>query len=139
VNRGLRPVDGVMFAFYVVLLVLAAVGGVRTAVWLAALGLSVVCAVLWVVARLELGRSFSVGAQAHELVTTGLYAKVRNPIYVFGTAAFLLVLLALQGWQALAVWAVLVPVQVVRARREQHVLADAFGADYAAYRRSTWF
>jgi protein-S-isoprenylcysteine O-methyltransferase Ste14 len=139
VNRGLRPVDAVMFAFYLLLLVLAAIGGVRTAVWLVALALSVVCAVLWVVARLELGRSFSVGAQAHELVTTGLYRRVRNPIYVFGTSAFLLVLLSLQGWQALVVWAVLVPVQVVRARREERVLAQAFGAEYAAYRASTWF
>ena len=138
-NRGLRPVDAVMFAFYLLLLVLAAIGGVRTAVWLVALGLSVVCAVLWVVARLELGRSFSVGAQAHELVTRGLYRHVRNPIYVFGTAAFLLVLLSLQGWQALVIWAVLVPVQVVRGRREQRVLAEAFGAEYAAYRASTWF
>lgn len=138
-NRGLRPVDAVMFAFYLLLLVLAAIGGVRTAVWLVALGLSVVCAGLWVVARLELGRSFSVGAEAHELVTTGLYRHVRNPIYVFGTSAFLLVLLSLQGWQALVIWAVLVPVQVVRARREQQVLAEAFGAEYAAYRASTWF
>ena len=128
-----------MFAFYIVLLVLAAVGGVRTAVWLVALLLSVVCAVLWAVARWQLGRSFSVGAEAHELVTSGLYARVRNPIYVFGTTSFLLVLLALQGWQALVVWAVLVPVQVARARREEHVLADAFGAEYASYRTSTWF
>lgn len=138
-NRGLRPVDAVMFAFYLLLLVLAAIGGIRTAVWLLALGLSVVCAALWVVARLELGQSFSVGAEANELVTTGLYRHVRNPIYVFGTAAFLLVLLSLQGWQALVVWAVLVPVQVVRARREQQVLAQAFGDEYAAYRASTWF
>ena len=48
-------------------------------------------------------------------------------------------LLSLQGWQALVIWAVLVPVQVVRARREQRVLAEAFGAEYAAYRASTWF
>lgn len=138
-NRGLRPVDWVMFAFYLVLLGLATIGGVRIVGWPIALGLSVVCAALWVVARLELGASFSVGAEAHELVTTGLYRRVRNPIYVFGTSAFLLVLLALQGWQALVIWAVLVPVQVVRARREQQVLAQAFGAQYAAYRASTWF
>jgi protein-S-isoprenylcysteine O-methyltransferase Ste14 len=139
VSRGLRLVDAVMFAFYLVLLVLAASGGIRSAVWLLALCLSVVCAVLWVVARLELGRSFSVGAQAHELVTTGVYRRIRNPIYVFGTAAFLLVLLGLQGFPALVIWAVLVPVQVVRSRNEERVLAQAFGAEYAAYRASTWF
>ena len=58
---------------------------------------------------------------------------------MFGTAAFLLVLLGLQGFPALVIWAVLVPVQVVRSRKEERVLAEAFGAEYAAYRASTWF
>ncbi|MFI5099549.1 MAG: methyltransferase family protein, partial [Actinomycetes bacterium] len=69
----------------------------------------------------------------------GLYTKVRHPIYVFGTMAFLLVLLALQGGAALVIWAILIPVQVLRARRERDVLAAAFGPQYEAYRRSTWF
>src|SRR5271167_2633743 len=37
------------------------------------------------VARYQLGRSFSIKPEAHELVTTGIYSKIRNPIYVFGT------------------------------------------------------
>jgi len=53
--------------------------------------------------------------------------------------AFLLVLLALQGWQALVIWAILIPVQVIRARREEGVLAEGFGAEYEMYRSSTWF
>ncbi len=136
---GLRPVDAVMFVFYLVLLALAVVADARNAVWFVALGLSVVCAIVWFVARRQLGVAFSVTPQARQLVTTGLYAKLRHPIYVFGTLAFLLVLLALQGWAALAVWAILIPVQVLRARREEGVLAEAFGAEYAAYRGSTWF
>jgi protein-S-isoprenylcysteine O-methyltransferase Ste14 len=39
---------------------------------------------LFVLARLQLGASFSVTAQARKLVTTGLYSRIRNPIYVFG-------------------------------------------------------
>jgi Phospholipid methyltransferase len=35
-------------------------------------------------ARYQLGRSFSVKTEAHELVTAGLYSKIRNPIYVLG-------------------------------------------------------
>jgi len=136
---GLRPVDTVMFGFYLALLALGIVADMRNAIWFAALGLSVVCAILWVVARRQLGVAFSVKPQARQLVTTGLYAKLRHPIYVFGTMAFLLVLLALQGWQALTIWAILIPVQVIRARREEAVLAEAFGAEYEAYRRSTWF
>jgi protein-S-isoprenylcysteine O-methyltransferase Ste14 len=136
---GLRLVDTVMFLFYLVLLALGIVADARNAIWFVALGLSAVCAILWFVARQQLGVAFSVRPEARQLVTTGLYAKLRHPIYVFGTMAFLLVLLALQGWQALVIWAVLIPVQVIRARREAGVLAEAFGAEYQAYRSSTWF
>jgi protein-S-isoprenylcysteine O-methyltransferase Ste14 len=135
----LRPVDILMFAFYVVLACLAAVADARDPVWFVALGLSAVCAALWLVARLQLGASFSVHAEARQLVDTGLYSRLRHPIYLFGTAAFLFVLLALQGWPALVIWAILIPVQVLRARREERVLAEAFGADYEAYRAATWF
>lgn len=40
--------------------------------------------VLLIVARLQLGAAFSVSARASNLVTTGLYSRIRNPIYVFG-------------------------------------------------------
>ena len=136
---GLRPVDIVMFLFYLVLLVLGIAAGVRNAVWLVTLGLSVVCAVCWFVARRQLGVAFSVRPQARQLVATGFYAKLRHPIYVFGTMAFLLVLVALLGRPVLLIWAVLIPIQVIRARREEAVLAEAFGAEYEAYRSSTWF
>lgn len=39
---------------------------------------------LWALARLQAGMSFSGKARATALVTTGLYSKIRNPIYVFG-------------------------------------------------------
>jgi protein-S-isoprenylcysteine O-methyltransferase Ste14 len=135
----LRPVDVVMYLFYLALFALAAVADTDNPLLFVPLGMSVVCAVLWVVARRQLGAAFSVKAHAHHLVVTGLYAKIRHPIYVFGTGAFLLVLLALQGWQALAIWAILIPVQLIRAAREDRVLAEAFGPEYAIYRKSTWF
>ena len=47
------------------------------------LGIAVPAAVLLFVARWQLGRSFSVTPQARQLVTHGLYSKIRNPIYVF--------------------------------------------------------
>ena len=39
---------------------------------------------LLVLARIQLGRAFSVQAKASTLVTTGLYSRIRNPIYFFG-------------------------------------------------------
>ena len=43
---------------------------------------------LLVLARLELGSSFSVRPKAQTLVTHGLYSRIRNPIYVFGGLVF---------------------------------------------------
>src|SRR5215831_3154794 len=40
---------------------------------------------LWTMARFQLGKSLAVTAQAKKLVTNGLYSKIRNPIYVFGS------------------------------------------------------
>jgi protein-S-isoprenylcysteine O-methyltransferase Ste14 len=80
-----------------------------------------------------------VTAQARQLVTHGLYTKLRNPIYFFGGLAYFGALVALQvGW-LLAAWLALTPIQVVRVRREQKVLAAAFGAEYEAWRAKTWF
>lgn len=91
------------------------------------------------VARYQLGRSFSVKAEAHHLVTTGLYSKIRNPIYVFGMVMITGMILVVQrpeGWLVLA--AVIVG-QTIRARREARVLEAAFGDEYREYRRKTWF
>src|SRR5271163_4161964 len=37
-----------------------------------------------IVSRFTLGRSFSITAKATALVTTGIYSRIRNPIYVSG-------------------------------------------------------
>ena len=122
-----------------ILLALALRFGPHTRVWYAGLILAAVGLPLWVVARRQLGSAFSARAEARQLVTRGLYSKIRHPIYVFGCLAYFGSLLALQVWPILAVWLALTPIELVRARREDRVLADAFGPEYAAYRRQTWF
>jgi protein-S-isoprenylcysteine O-methyltransferase Ste14 len=113
--------------------------GPRTAVWYVGLALGALTFPLWVVARRQLGSAFSARPEARHLVRHGLYSRLRHPIYVFGCLAYLGSLVALQNWPVLFAWLALTPIEVVRARREERVLADAFGADYVAYRRSTWF
>lgn len=91
------------------------------------------------VARYQLGRSFSMKAEAHKLVTTGLYSKIRNPIYVFGIVMITGLILVLQRP---ALWIVLLVVaiaQAARASKEARVLEAAFGEQYREYRRKTWF
>jgi protein-S-isoprenylcysteine O-methyltransferase Ste14 len=95
--------------------------------------------VLLVVARLQLGASFSVRAKATGLVTTGLYAKIRNPIYVFSALTILGMAVVLENWFLVFLVAVLLPVQMLRARKEEAVLHEAFGEEYARYKARTWF
>ena len=119
---------------YLVFLAWAALSGSRVTPWYVGLCLAAAAAPWWFVARWQLGAAFSVGPQARQLVTRGLYAKLRHPVYVFGSLAWLGALLALLGWSALIIWLVVVVIEVGRAQREERVLAEAFGPEYAAYR-----
>jgi protein-S-isoprenylcysteine O-methyltransferase Ste14 len=95
---------------------------------------------LWALARAQLGRSFAFRAQAKELVTTGLYSKFRHPIYLFGGIAYLGLFIA---WGKLFPLLCLLlfypPRQILRARKEEQVLEQAFGEEYRRYKASTWF
>src|SRR5664279_3156505 len=101
---------------------------------LVVVGVSVVA-----VARYQLGKSFAVKAEAQELVTRGLYSKIRNSIYVFGVVMLVGLILVAQKpvlWIALVM---MVIGQVIRAHREARVLATTCGDAYREYRRKTWF
>ncbi|MGC2272321.1 MAG: isoprenylcysteine carboxylmethyltransferase family protein [Candidatus Sulfotelmatobacter sp.] len=91
------------------------------------------------IARCQLGKSFSVKPDAHQLVTHGIYSKIRNPVYVFGAvmlAGFVLVLHRPILW---LFFLAVVVMQTLRARREARVLEAAFGDAYREYRGKTWF
>jgi protein-S-isoprenylcysteine O-methyltransferase Ste14 len=94
---------------------------------------------LLTIARFELGNSFSVTPQARALVTRGIYSRVRNPIYIFGTIAIAGLILWFRQPVLLLLVAILVPMQIARARAEARVLEQKFGDEYRAYRRNTWF
>jgi protein-S-isoprenylcysteine O-methyltransferase Ste14 len=90
-------------------------------------------------ARYQLGRSFAIKAEAHQLVTHGIYSKIRNPIYVSGTilvSGFVLIFHRPALWLLVAA---IIVMQTVRARREARVLEAAFGDAYRDYRCKTWF
>jgi len=101
--------------------------------------LSLFSVAMLAVARLQLSAAFSVKAKAKTLVTTGLSSRIRNPIYVFGGLFLLGMAMVLANWILLAVVAVLVPLQINRARKEEAVLSATFGEEYARYKARTWF
>jgi protein-S-isoprenylcysteine O-methyltransferase Ste14 len=76
---------------------------------------------------------------ATRLVTTGLYARIRNPIYTFGCFFFLGLAMFIPAWWLLLLLIVVIPLQIARARREAAVLEATFGDEYRQYRRQTWF
>jgi len=94
---------------------------------------------LWVLARVQLRKSFAVTAQARQLVTHGLYSRLQNPVYVFG-ALLIVGLIVLSGQiRFLLLFVILIPLQWVRIRNERRVLEEKFGEAYRDYRRRTWF
>ena len=121
----------------------ALVWGFRPPVWTAmqtaGLCLLVVGFICWTIARFQLGASFAVTAQARHLVTSGLYSKIRNPIYIFGSCVFAGAFLVVGKPMWLLIFAVIIPLQLRRAKKESAVLEEAFGEEYRKYRAHTWF
>ena len=106
---------------------------------IAGLCLMIVGFVLWTIARFQLGASFAVTAQARKLVTKGLYSKIRNPIYVFGSFVIAGAILLFGRPVYLLIFVLVIPLQLWRAQKESAVLEAAFGEEYRKYRAGTWF
>jgi protein-S-isoprenylcysteine O-methyltransferase Ste14 len=94
---------------------------------------------LWFVARVQLGKSFSITPQAKELVTHGLYSKIRNPVYLFGSFLIASIFLYIGKPELLWLFAGVIPVQFIRIKKEEKVLQEKFGETYLKYKKSTWF
>lgn len=109
-----------------------------TALRVTGVALMVPAFVLWGIAHIQLGDSFSVRAEARQLVTRGLYSRFRNPIYVFGGIGMAGFLLAIERPIWLLAFLVMIPLQIVRSRREARVLEEKFGDEYREYARHTW-
>lgn len=103
------------------------------------LTITVLATVVFLTARYQLGESFSMNPQAKQLVTCGIYSRIRNPLYVFSTLMILGAVIAYQQPVFLLIPAAIVVVQGIRAHREAEVLEAAFGNAYREYRKRTWF
>jgi protein-S-isoprenylcysteine O-methyltransferase Ste14 len=136
------PIPAIVIPVVALLLYLF-VPGVRQQPWtalrVAGAVLAIAGYILLMTARLQLGKSFSVSPQAKGLVTHGLYARIRNPIYVSVAIMWLGVIVALRlYWLFLSLFALLV-MQLFRVAKEAKVLEEKFGQTYLDYRKQTWF
>jgi len=103
------------------------------------LSIAIPAFVLFMLARIQLGQSFSVEAKATALVTTGLYSRIRNPIYFFGVLMIAGIIIWTNKPLLFLVLVILIPLQIYRSRQEERVLTETFGDSYLEYKRKTWF
>ena len=85
---------------------------------------------------IELGRSFSLMAEARRLVTAGVYRIVRHPLYLAEEIATVGVLMQFLCFWTLLLLAVQIGFQLRRMRNEEVLLAGVF-PEYAAYKART--
>ncbi len=110
-----------------------------TSMRVAGLVLMMPALILLTIARIQLGNSFSLTPQATQLVTRGIYSRIRNPIYLFGTFVFSGLFLFLERPFLLLLLVPVLILQISRARAEARLLEEHFGDQYRQYQAATWF
>ena len=74
----------------------------------------------------------------HTLVTTGIYARIRNPSYLGLLVMSLGWSFAFRSAVGVLMTAAYLPPLIARMKAEERLLASQFGAEYDAYRARTW-
>lgn len=101
--------------------------------------LAIASVVMCLAAVRALGKEWSVTArvvEGHNLITSGPYQLVRNPIYTGMLGMLLATGLAISRWAALLIGIVVFAIGTfIRVRSEEKLLREAFGAKFDDYAR----
>jgi protein-S-isoprenylcysteine O-methyltransferase Ste14 len=107
--------------------------------WAASL-LAVVCVLVTIECWVRMGKNWSMGVipnRRNDLVTTGLYARVRHPIYALSVLLMLCSVIIVPTPMMIAVAIPHILLMMLKARNEERFLLTAHGAMYADYCRRT--
>jgi protein-S-isoprenylcysteine O-methyltransferase Ste14 len=116
---------------------------VMHAEWVRWLGLTMVVAghLISILAVRALGRNYSVYVtiqEQHQLVQSGIYGMVRNPIYLGNLLAWPGTCLVFRSWIVFPAVVFFLAFAVLRGAQEERLLREQFSADFDAYCRRTW-
>jgi protein-S-isoprenylcysteine O-methyltransferase Ste14 len=93
-------------------------------------------------ARVALGNFWSdrvIVQTEHQLIRSGPYSCMRHPLYSGVLLAVLGTAVVLGEWRGLLSFTVLLVNYVIKAKREESILAERFGADFGAHLERTGF
>lgn len=93
----------------------------------------------WIISRIQLGNAFSIAPKSRYLVTSGIYGKLRHPVYYFSITALIGISIFVWNWIFVIPVLTLVIVEILRIRSEEKLLTLRFGNEYSNYKKSTWF
>jgi len=111
--------------------------------WVGWAGAVVFAAAVWLLwwSHADLGQNWSARLEihdSHKLVTDGVYAHIRHPMYAAHWLWAVAQVLLIHNWIAgPALLVGFLPLYLARVRREEAMLADQFGEAYRAYRTRT--
>jgi protein-S-isoprenylcysteine O-methyltransferase Ste14 len=76
--------------------------------------------------------------KAKKLVTTGIYSRLRHPIYAGQILVCAGWIISFNSWLVFGISAVVIAIAISRAIIEEKVLTKEFGKEYLAYKKRTW-
>jgi protein-S-isoprenylcysteine O-methyltransferase Ste14 len=95
---------------------------------------------VWIWAQIALGKDWSPQLQLrekHRLITTGLYARMRHPLYA-GMIVWMSGLALLSAnWIIVGLGVLMCSMFLARMPREEQMMIDAFGEEYREYMKRT--
>lgn len=111
--------------------------------WAGWIGIAIFAIALWLLWRshADLGQNWRTTTELreeHTLITGGIFQHIRHPMYsahwLWGIAQALLI----HNWIAgLASLVIIIPIYVLRVRREEHMMLEQFGDEYRTYMSQT--
>jgi protein-S-isoprenylcysteine O-methyltransferase Ste14 len=100
---------------------------------------TIVAFILWLTARVQLGNAFSLAPKSSFIVTTGLYSRLRHPVYYFSILAVIGLSVYIWEWPMIIIVFALIALEVFRIKKEEVLLTSQFGGKYLDYKNTTWF